>query len=253
MHKLFLLFLLLVTLHSQAQNKPLVYEQQSWAGWNLQVKTSARWGIWFDTETHTADHYFNGFSQSTVRLAGTYYNRNNTKFTVGYGYTRYFPGENHQYISIPEHFGWQQYQWFHNTKKTRLMQWIRLEEKFKNNVIDNYTADNTYTFTYKARYNIFYQIALNREGLGAHRLSLAMGNELYLYYGPHTPNHLFDQDRVFLGFSYAVNNHDNLVFGVLNILSENQAGTQYKDNNILRVTFFENISLHNSTHHNSGE
>lgn len=243
MHKKIILPFLLFSLHSFAQNKPVIYQQQSWAGWFPQVKFSQHWGIWFDSELHTNDHYFNGFSQTAFRLGLSYYNNKGNKFTVGYGYADYFPGENHQFVSIPEHHSWEQYQWFHNSKKQKLMQWLRLEQKFKGNVIDDHTPPTDYTLSYKLRYEIFYTLSLTKRGIIPGSLSLAAGNELYLYYGPHIPNHLFDQNRIFLGFSYAVNAHDNLVFGVSNIFQENGSGTGYMDMNVLRLSLFQNITL----------
>ena len=241
MRILLLSFLLLFSLSAAAQHKPVLFQQQSWIGYYPQVKFAKHWGLWFDSEVHTNDHYFNGFSQATLRLAATYYNNKNNKFTVGYGYTDYFPGEDHAYISIPEHFAWEQYQWFSNSRRNKLMQWIRLEQKFKEDVLDNYTAAGTYTFMYRARYNIYYNVSLNSKGLLPESLSLVMGDELYLYYGPHIENHVFDQNRIFLGLSYAVNAHDNLVFGLMNMYQGDLSGTQFKDNNVLRLSFFENI------------
>ncbi len=243
MGKFFCLFLLVLPFQSSAQHKPVIYEQQSWLGYFPQVKLSKHWGLWFDSEIHTSDHYFNGFLQATFRVGGTYYNNKLNKFTVGYGFTDFFPGENHQYISIPEHFAWQQYQWFNYFKKSKLMQWIRLEEKFKNDVIDNYTKADTYKVTYKTRYNIYYQLPLNKKGIVPNSIALATGDELYLYYGPQLQNHVFDQNRIFLGFSYQVNAHDNLVFGVMNIVQRDESGTQIKDNNVLKVSFFQNLGL----------
>jgi hypothetical protein len=158
MHKRFILPFLLFTITSFAQNKPVIYQQQSWLGWYPQVRLSKHWGTWTDLELHTNDHYFNGFSQYIFRVAATYYNNKDNKFTAGYGYTNLFPGDNHQFISIPEHHSWQQYQWFSKTKMHKTMQWLRLEQKFKKNVIDDYTAADTYTLTYKLRYNIFLEL-----------------------------------------------------------------------------------------------
>ncbi|MBV9989132.1 MAG: DUF2490 domain-containing protein [Chitinophagaceae bacterium] len=227
-----------------AQSKPVIYEQQTWLGYYPQYKFSRHWGLWFDSEIHTGDHFFNGFSQGTLRLAATYYNNKKNKFTAGYGITDFFPGDNHKYISISERFLWQQYQWFGYTPNTKLMQWLRMEEKWKTDVQDDYTAANTSSFLYRWRYNIFYTIALSKKGMVPNAVSLALGNELYLYYGPRLSNHVFDQDRVFAGFSYAVNSHDNLVFGMMNMLQSDLSGTQYKDNLVLRFSFFENIGTH---------
>ena len=242
MRTLFISLLLLFSLYATAQNKRVLYQEQTWLGYSPQIKLSKHWGLWFDSEIHTNDHYFNGFSQATFRVAGTYYNRKNNKFTGGYGYTDFFPGENHAYISIAEHFAWEQYQWFRNTKKTKLMQWVRVEEKFKKNVVDNYTAADNSTLVYKARYNILYQISLSSKGMVPKALALSMGDELYLYYGPHVNNHLFDQNRIFIGLSYSVNAHDNLQVGVMNMLQEDLSG-QFKDTNVLRFSFFQNIDL----------
>ncbi len=243
MQKLLYLFFLLFSLHSLAQNKPISYLQQSWVSWSPQVKFSKHWGSWADAEIHTSDHYFNGFSQAVFRLAATYYNSRGNKFTAGLGYTDYLPGDNHKYISIPEYFTWEQYQWFSVSNKQKLMQWLRLEQKFRQDVINDYTAADTHTTTYKFRYNFFYTYSLHKQGLVPKAFSLALGEELYLYYAPHNHNHLFDQNRFFLGFSYAVNAHDNLVFGVLNIIQENGAGTAYTDNNVFRLSLYQNIGL----------
>lgn len=221
--------------------KTVVYEQQIWPGYNANIKFNPRWGIWTDGEIHTNDHYFHHFSQFTFRLAGTYFLKNNNKFTAGYGYTDFLPGEGHENFSIPEHFTWQQFQWFNNGAKHKLMQWVRAEQKWKENQLNDSTLSNDFTSTYKLRYNIFYSLPLSNRGFAAKALSLALGDELYLYYGPTSSNHVFDQNRLFLGFSYAVNKHDNFVFGYMNIQQQNAAATQLKISSIIKATLFLNI------------
>ena len=221
--------------------KSVVYEQQIWTGYNANIKFNHRWGIWLDGEIHTNDNYFNNFSQFTLRFAGTYFLKNSNKFTSGYGFTDNLPGQGHVNFSIPEHFLWQQFQWFNNTSKHKLMQWVRTEEKWKENVLNDSALANNYTSTYKLRYNIFYTLPLSTSGFAAKSLSLAVGDEIYLYYGPNVSNHVFDQNRVFVGFSYAVNKHDNFVFGYLNIQQQNSAATQIKIASIIKATLFLNI------------
>jgi hypothetical protein len=223
--------------------KPVQYEQQTWAGYNINYKLHPRWGLWLDGEVHTKDHFFNEYSQMTFRFAGSYYLKNKNRFSAGYGFTDFFPGDNHKQIAIPEHFLWQQFQFFMNTSKHKLMNWVRVEEKWKANVLNDSTTAGSYTNYYKLRYNVFYQLPLSRDGFAPKTLSLALGDEIYLYYGPTLSNHVFDQNRLFLGFNYALNKHDNLVFGYLNILQQNQAGTQYKNSSILKATMFWNFGF----------
>jgi hypothetical protein len=224
-----------------AQQKSVVYEQQFWLGYNANIKLNSRWGIWLDGEIHTNDNYFNNFSQYTLRFAGTYFLKNNNKFTAGYGYTDYLPGEGHKNISIPEHQLWQQFQWFNNVSKHKLMQWVRLEQKWKENVLNDSTAANDYTNTYKFRYNIFYSLPLSKRGFNPKSLSLAFIDELYLYYGATIANHIFDQNRIFIGLSYAVNKHDNFVFGYMNIQQQNPAATQLRISSVIKATLFLNL------------
>jgi hypothetical protein len=221
--------------------KKVVYEQQIWAGYNANIKFNNRWGIWLDGEIHTNDNYFNNFSQFTFRFAGTYFFKNNNKITAGYGFSDYLPGEGHTNISIPEHFIWQQFQFFNNTSKYKLMQWIRTEEKWKENVLNDSTAANNYTNSYKLRYNIFYTLPLCKTGFAPKLLSLALGDEIYLYYSPTLSNHVFDQNRLFIGLSYAINQHDNFVFGYLNIQQQNATATQIKISSIIKATLFLNL------------
>jgi hypothetical protein len=235
------IFFFLLPLALLAQQKLVVYEQQIWPGYNANIKFNSRWGIWLDGELHTNDHYFNNFSQFTLRFAGTYFLKNNNKFTAGYGYTDNLPGEGHKKIAIPEHQVWQQFQWFNNVSKYKLMQWLRLEQKWKENVLNDSTAADDYTNTYKIRYNIFYQLPLSRTGFGAKTLSLAFGDELYLYYSTTQSNHVFDQNRPFIGLSYAVNKHDYFVFGYMNIQQQNAAATQLKITSFIKATLFLNL------------
>lgn len=224
-----------------AQQKKVVYEQQVWPGYNANIKFNHRWGIWLDGELHTNDNYFNNFSQFTLRFAGTYFLKNNNKFTAGYGFSDYLPVDGHQSISIPEHFLWEQFQWFNNTSKHKLMQWLRLEQKWKEDVLNDSTASDTYTNTYKLRYNIFYTLPFSKMGFRAKSLSMALGDEMYLYYGPTISNHVFDQNRIFIGLSYAVNKHDNFVFGYMNIQQQNATATVLKLSSIIKATLFLNL------------
>jgi len=80
----------------------------------------------------------------------------NTKLTAGYTLDDYFPASNHLYVTQPEHGGWEQIQWFTTYKKKKLMQWIRLEERFKQNIVNDYTLADSYAYTWRGRYIFFF-------------------------------------------------------------------------------------------------
>jgi hypothetical protein len=230
-----------------AQTKHTTTTNQVWYGYYPQIRLTKHWGLWSDAELHQKSNFIKDVSQTVFRLAGTYYINDLTKFTAGYTFINYNPDEKHLYVSQPEHGGWQQLQWYTYYRKKKLMQWIRLEERFKRNIINDSTLANDYTYTWRARYNLFYQLPLSSKGIAAHQLSAVIGDELYINFGKHIVNNYFDQNRIFLGFSYMVNSHDNLQFGYTNIFQQLSAGNQYKRLNLIRLSFFENIGLYHKT------
>ena len=243
MKRSLLLVMLFVVMECGAQTKQTAYSNQIWYGYYPQFKLSKHWGLGSDWELHSKEIFFDNFSRSVFRLAVTYYVTDVTKITAGYCYINDYPADNHLFVSLPEHQGWQQLQWFTYYRKKKLMQWLRLEERYKRNVMDNYTLADSYTFSYRARYNFFYQLPLSKKGIVAHSLSAVIGDELYINFGKNIVNNYFDQNRIFLGLSYAVNAHDNLVFGYMNLFQQLAAGNQYKSMNVIRLSFFQNVDL----------
>ena len=240
---LFLVALICVSSSIFSQEKKFTYGNQVWYGYYPQFRLSNRWGIWNDWELHSKENFVEGTSQFVFRLAATYYFLSGNKFTAGYGYSNAYPADNHLYVSQPEHHGWQQLQWYSSFKKKKLMQWLRLEERFKRHVIDNYTLANSYDFSYRARYEAYYQMPLSKAGISRHHFSFTLGEEIYINFGKSIIKNYFDQNRVSAGISYMVNNHDNLVLSYMNLFQQLSAGDQFKNLNVIRLSFFQNVDF----------
>ena len=225
-----------------AQNKQTTYGNQVWFGYYPQLRFSKHWGLWSDYELQQKEHIADN-SQFTFRLGGTYYVNNDTKLTAGYTFINVSPAAGHLYVSQPENSAWEQIQWYTYHKKKKLMQWLRLEERFKRNILDDYTLADKSTYTWRARYDFFYQLPLSSKGISPHHFSAAIGDEIYINFGKNIVNNYFDQNRIFLGMSYQVNHHDNLVFGYMKLFQQQPSGNQYKDLDVFRISFFENIIL----------
>ncbi len=123
--------------------------EQVWMGYFNQTKFSNKWGMWTDLHLRTKEDFTNNFSQAIIRLGLTYYIDNNTKLTAGYARVFLFPGDNHKDITQPEHRPWQQLQWHTAFKKTKLMQWIRLEERFRRKIANDSTLADGYNFNWR--------------------------------------------------------------------------------------------------------
>lgn len=234
---------------SLAQEKQTEQVQQVWLGYLNQTRFSDQWGIWTDLHLRTKEEFFTNFSQFIIRLGITRYLADDAKLTAGYAFVNHFPAENHKGISQPEHRPWQQIQWHNRYAKLRLMQWFRLEERYRRNIKDGNTLAPGYRFNFRLRYNFFSQFPLSRKRFQPGTFSFVVNDEVHINFGKQIVNNYFDQNRFFLGFNYHVNKHDNLQFGYMNLFQQLAAGNRYRSNSAARVFYFHNLDLRKSEQH----
>ena len=231
-------------IHGQKQT---VNVGQTWIGYFNQVRYSDKWGSWADIHLRTKEETFSNLSQSIVRIGLTYYLNENTKITGGYAFVNHFPAENHKNISQPEHRPWQQIQWHTKYSRLRLMQWVRLEERFRHKIENDDKLASGYHFNYRVRYNFFLSAPLSKKAFAPKTLSFVANDELHLNFGKEIVYNYFDQNRFFLGLVYHTNTHDNFQFGYMNVFQQQAAGNKYRSIHAIRLFYFHNLDLRNKT------
>jgi hypothetical protein len=216
---------------------------QVWLGYFNQTRFSNKFGLWTDLNLRTKDDFVDNLSVSIVRVGLTYYVTTDTKLTVGYAWINFFPGDNHKNISQPEHRPWQQIQWHTKYTKTRMMQWVRLEERYRRKILNDDALADGYSFNFKVRYNLWYEIPLSKKGIVPGALSFILNDEVHVNFGKQIVNNYFDQNRFFAGLKLQTGKTSNLQFGFLNVFQQLAAGNQYKNINGARLFYFQNIDL----------
>lgn len=222
--------------------KSTTHLQQVWLGYFNQTRVTDKFGFWVDLQLRTKEDFFDNLSVSLNRFGLTYYLTDNTKLTAGYAYVVAYPEDNRK-VSIPEHRPWQQVQW--NTKygKKRMMQWIRLDERYRRRLVNDSTLADAYSFNYKLRYNLFYDIPLSRKGIVPKALSFVINDEVHINFGRQIVLNTFDQNRFYLGFKYQLSEHSNLQLGYMNVFQQLATGHRYRSINTARLFFFQNLDL----------
>lgn len=237
------LFFLMDDVMSQTKQTESV--QQVWLAYNNQTRFSNKWGVWVDVHLRTKEDFFSNFSQSIIRPGITYYVNDATKLTAGYAYVSIYPGDIHKKITRPEHRPWQQVQWHTNYKKTKMMQWIRLEERYRRKVLNDSTLASGYNFNFRVRYNIWYEVPLSSKPVAPKSFSFIANDEVHINFGKEIVNNYFDQNRFFLGFKYQVNTTGNVQFGYMNVFQQLAAGNRYRSIHGARIFYFHNLDLRN--------
>ena len=241
----FFFFCIVSSLGGYAQaTKTTSHSQQVWLGYFNQTRLSDKWGFWVDLQLRTKEDFFTDLSQSLNRFGLTYYLTDATKLTAGYAYVVAFPEDNRQ-VSIPEHRPWQQVQWHTKYGKKRMMQWFRLDERFRRKLLNDSTVAGGHNFNFRLRYNFFYDIPLSKKGIVPKSLSLVVNDEVHINFGKQIVYNTFDQNRFFLGFKYQLTENNNLQLGYMNVFQQLASGNKYKSIHAARLFYFQNLDLRN--------
>jgi hypothetical protein len=240
---LFIFAILLIPAAYSQATKNTENVEQTWFGYFNQLRFNNKWASWFDLQLRTKENFVNNFSAFIVRLGASYYINEATRITIGYANALYFPGDNHQKVTQPEHRPWQQLQWQIKFTKTRLIQSIRLEERYRRQITNDSTLGSAYHFNYRVRYNIWYEIPFSRKGLVPKMLSFVVNNEIHINFGKEIVYNYFDQNRFFIGVKYPFNKQSNIQFGYMNIFQQLATGNKYRSNNVVRVFYFHNFDF----------
>ena len=229
-----------VTAFSQKQ---ITNVEQIWTGYFNQTRLSDRWGFWAEGQIRTKEDFFTNFSLALGRVGVTYYLNDNAKLTAGYAYVNHFPADAHPDISQPEHRPWQQIQWHTKFTKLRMMQWVRLEERYRRKIKDADELADGYSFNYRARYNVLLAFPLSKKAFAPGTLSFLVNDEVHVNFGKEIVYNSFDQNRFFLGFNLHTNTHNQLQFGYMNVFQQLPSGNRYRYIHTARIGYFHNIDL----------
>lgn len=219
------------------------YANQVWSGYFNQTRFSKHWGSWTDLQLRTKENYFSNLNQSLVRAGLTYYVTNNTKLTMGYGWINSFPGDSHPTVSQPEHRIWQQVQWHTNYPRLRLMQYLRLEERWRQNVAATGLLADGFSYSWRLRYNFLLNIPVGQKPFAPGTVSFVANDEVHVGFGKNVVYNYFDQNRFFLGFNYHTTKSDYVQLGFMNQFSQLTVGNQYKSVSGARIGYFHNLDL----------
>lgn len=231
----------LAALPAQAQ-KTYVQERQTWLGVFAQTRFSARWGAWADGHLRLREQYVQALGQGIARAGLTYYLTDDVRLTVGYAYAHHF-AEGARRVALPEHRPWQQVQWFSKFPKARLMQWVRLEQRFRSRAASPETRASSSDFNYRVRYNAALFVPLTRRGFEPGGVQALLNNEAMMNFGREVRLNYFDQNRLFAGLVYQASKHGQLHAGYMHLFQQLPAGSTYRNQHTIRLFYFHTFDL----------
>jgi len=237
---IFSLFLL-CSIFLNAQTRQVQYGQQTWLDYLNQNRYSKQWGSWIDLQLKLTDHYFNAVLASESTLGATYYTKNNLKIVGALTYVDQIHAGTNEY-HLAEYRPWQMVQLNTESPHSKFLQWLRLEERFKQTTSNDAPTSN-YDFTYRLRYYFLSQIPLTKHPYQKGSFSLVLSDEIYINYGKSIVYNTFDQNRISAGFYYYLNKDNIFQFGYTNVYQQLSAKNKFSNLDVLRVSIFNNINF----------
>jgi hypothetical protein len=174
------------------------------------------------------------------RIGAVWYLHDQVRFTAGYAYIHHAPAAGHQFVAQPEHRPWIQLQWFGRYPRLRTMQWLRLEERYRRNILDDYTLGEGYYAATRLRYNFALFIPLGAKPFQPNTVFGVLNDELHMNLGKVTQ--YFDQNRAFAGLGYQVNPHMQVHVGYMQLFQPRSGAGQFTLTHAFRIFLFQNLS-----------
>ncbi len=239
--------LLLGASGAASAQKLIIEDEQAWVAVLNQTRLSNRWGLWFDAHLRYRDGFVQKPSVCIARLGPTWYLNNDVRFTAAYAFVNFFPDGAHPTVSRPEHRPWQQVQWFTPIEKARLMQWVRLEERFRRKLNQDGKLAEGYDFNWRIRLNALLAVPLTKKGLGPGGLQGVLNNELFVNFGKEIRTNYFDQNRFFVGLAWQTSKMSQVQLGYLNVFLQSPTTNRFTRVDAVRLFYFHNFDLRASS------
>jgi long-subunit fatty acid transport protein len=215
--------------------------EQTWLGYFNQTRFTNKSGLWVDLHYRLTGDFFDERSVNIARVGYIYYLSDQVRLTAGYAYARHFSHDANT-PSYSEHRPWQQIQWLDKKNGFNLMQWLRIEQRFRQKISDGEPTSD-YNFNWRLRYNFALTLPLKGKTVAPKTPFLFFNNEIHINAGKNIVYNYFDQNRLFIGFGYQFTSHVNAHFGYMNVFQQLPAGDQYVNIHALRLFVFHNLDF----------
>ena len=242
-YKLLLFFLISSNYFLSAQTEKNVDHQSLiWTRYYNQLELSKKWSIHseFDNRVFTSPIVQNLF---LVRVHGRY--KISDQIDVGTGLAYFLVVTQDPTIESgfnkPEYRALQDITLKQNFGKINLGHRYQIEERFFQN-FDSQGLKSGTTFVMRFRYKIQGDYAFWKDENKF--LKAVIADEILINAGRKIIKNTFDQNRIYAGLQYGINENFSVEAGYLNSYQQRANGVDYYNRDIFRITVFHKIKVH---------
>ena len=192
-----------------------------------------RWGVHLETQIRRSD--FGGAWQQLLLRPGLNYAINRTvSVSAGYAWVETHPyGDLPLPTEVPENRAWEQALFRQQALGLDWIHRVRLEQRFLGqiSVQDGQAVVDGWRYENRFRYLLRTSVPLS----GDRRWYLALWDEVFVNFGENVSGNHFDQNRIFLGLGWRINDVTRLETGFLEQTLQRRGGTVWEFNQTLAI------------------
>ena len=216
---------------------------QYWITYSGKFKVRNKLELMAESTLRSVDHSINKVTQNLVLVGLSWSVNDFIKLAAGYQHVSIFPGNSKITVTQPEYRPWQQIQFGNNFSLKKITQRLRLEERFRKVLINDSTLALDNAFNFRFRYNVLGEFPLSKKEAILKRLSLILSEEIFINIGKQVVFNYFDQNRVFVGLKFKINEGNNIQLGYLDLFQQLPSGNKFRNLHILRLSYFQNLDF----------
>ncbi len=232
---LFPVLLMMGTAELNAQTKSVTYNTHTWVSLNSNLFVSKHWYVMADIHLREQD-FFASPSFLFGRLGLGYQVDDQLSVAAGYGYLNLYPAAGaRSHTGEPRLF--QQVQLASRYKKLQLLQRVRLEQRWREQVVnDVHTGKQLFSQRLRYLLSITVPVFKNKK-----LPQLVLSDECMLQFGAAVVNNTFEQNRLFLGIRQNISHQLWFDAGYMRVFQQNAQPGKYALNHTWRLFFYYNL------------
>lgn len=227
-------------------NTQEVSQTNAWYMYFGNHKLNDKWGLHTEYQFRRSG-LIADWQQSLARVGLDYHLNKSTMLTGGYAWIVSFPyGELPSPTFSNEHRIWQQLILTQKSGMVSFQHRYRLEQRFLENASLNDMAEREtdgYRFRQRARYRFLATVPLTKSAEGKTKLFAAAYEEVFLGFGEGIGVNILDQNRLYVGLGYKINDQINIQAGYLNHRVFKSDGVGRENNHTLNIGYTHNLDF----------
>ncbi len=206
-----------------------------WAGYNNTIRFNKKWSLVNDLQVRTKD-WADKWLLYAIRTGLSYNINDNAAVTAGFTVFESAQYEGNDFFFKNEWRPWEQVSYQLKLKKINLLQRLRTEQRFLQQVVNN-RKTNIYQYIFRLRYRFEWQFPLTEN-----TITLIAGNEILVNPGYLNNSLFFDQNRTFAGINFKLSTTTNLQCQYIKIFQWRSTTSVLEDQNAFRVNVYQQFN-----------